>query len=402
MELTSRSDRRIQRFGEKLLLYGVATGAVLLAFLETSAYSQHFPFTLLLLIPAMPGAYYFARFRRSVYRRTAVVAGASITLTVVLSQVTLGSYANYIGYGELLLLGLLLIHLVRERRDTLDWTVLAALVLAIMIIPLRAHPPLLGYLVFAGLLAFPTTVSISVGMYLRGLDNARKQAVEHVRQEERTEMAREIHDFVAHHVTGMVVRAQAARFAAAHDREEAERAFGEIEEAGTEALASMRRMVAMLRRDEGIGREPLGTIGQVSALVEQWTASTVDSSVFISPQIPALPPDIEATVFRVVRESLTNIGKHAPEATGVRVTVSKADRGVEVSVRDNGTGRSSGRFAPSGVGLLGLNERVESYGGRLRWGPRSDSPGWEVSAFLPDDVNEGRSLSGEDKGTVAL
>jgi len=228
---------------------------------------------------------------------------------------------------------------------------------------------------------------IGFGAYLRSMDMLRRETQEEVRQAERLELAREMHDFVAHHVTGMVVLAQAAQVT----NTDPKRAFADIEEAGLAALTSMRRMVKMLRNDDsGAGVNPLGDLSQIEDLVERFSREGTDASCFISPELGEdVAPEIAATAHRVVREALTNVRKHARGATRVRVVVAAAGgQGLEVSVRDDGRaarGRlADGSLAQSGggMGLVGLTERVDAVGGQLRAQPRPEG-GWEITAWLP-------------------
>src|SRR5690606_8405957 len=187
------------------------------------------------------------------------------------------------------------------------------------------------------MLVMAMSTVIGFGAYLRGLDKLRRETQEEVRRAERLELAREMHDFVAHHVTGMVVLAQAAQVTDTSPR----KAFADIEEAGLAALASMRRMVTMLRaEDAGAGVNPLGDLSQIEDLVERFSRDGTDATCFISPELAGkVEPEIAATAHRVVRESLTNVRKHAQDARQVRVVVAAAgSRGLEVAVRDNGRG----------------------------------------------------------------
>jgi signal transduction histidine kinase len=224
---------------------------------------------------------------------------------------------------------------------------------------------------------------IGFGAYLRSLDRLRRETQEEVRQAERLELAREMHDFVAHHVTGMVVLAQAAQVTNTDPKQ----AFADIEEAGLAALTSMRRMVKMLRNDDGgAGTNPLGDLAQIEDLVERFNRDGTDATCFISPELAgsSVAPEIAATAHRIVREALTNVRKHARGATRVRVVVAAASgNGLEVSVRDDGRA-ARGRLAESGagMGLLGLGERIEAVGGQLRAQTRPEG-GWETAAWLP-------------------
>ncbi|WP_157407373.1 sensor histidine kinase [Actinomadura atramentaria] len=238
-------------------------------------------------------------------------------------------------------------------------------------------------------LAVLVAVAIGVGFYLRALDERRVRALAAARRDERLELARDLHDFVAHHVTGIVVQAQAARFAAgsgaAQSPEQLDAMLASIEKAGGEALTSMRRMVGLLRdarggaADPADGLRPVGGLAQVAELVGDWTEPP--ASLAVAPDVGEPPPEVATTLHRIVQEALTNVRKHAADATAVRVEIRRRGGDVEVVVTDDGQGR--GRRLPSGgFGLAGLDERVAALGGRLRAGP-GPRGGWRVAAVLP-------------------
>ncbi|MEU5989202.1 histidine kinase [Spirillospora sp. NPDC047418] len=265
---------------------------------------------------------------------------------------------------------------------------------AVLATPLRWSA--LAAALFTAPLGITVAIALGVGLYLRALDARRSRTLAAARRDERLELARDLHDFVAHHVTGIVVQAQAARFAAqagaGQQPADLDRMFGGIEKAGTEALTSMRRMVGLLRdaqhvnapdgealADGGSATRPVGDLAQLQELVAGFTHPP--ATLVLAPGLGALPPEVAASAHRVVQEALTNVRKHAADAEAVRVTLDRAGGGVEVSVRDDGRGR--GRMLPSGgFGLTGLAERVGALGGRLRAGPHPEG-GWEVVALLP-------------------
>lgn len=265
---------------------------------------------------------------------------------------------------------------------------------AVLATPLRWS--VLAAALFTAPLGITVSISLGIGLYLRALDARRSRSLAAARRDERLELARDLHDFVAHHVTGIVVQAQAARFAAqagaGQKPEDLDRMFGGIEKAGTEALTSMRRMVGLLRdaqhvnapdgealADGGSATRPVGDLAQLRELVAGFTHPP--ATLTLAPDLGVLPPEVAASAHRVVQEALTNVRKHAADAESVRVTLTRAGGGVEVAVRDDGRGR--GRMLPSGgFGLTGLAERVGALGGRLRAGPRPEG-GWEVVALLP-------------------
>ncbi|NDU74633.1 two-component sensor histidine kinase [Actinomadura sp. DSM 109109] len=281
----------------------------------------------------------------------------------------------------------------KARRDRLvPFAVLLAA--AVLVTPLRWSP--IAAALFTAPLGITVAIALGVGLYLRALDARRARSLASARRDERLELARDLHDFVAHHVTGIVVQAQAARFTAqsgtAQTQEQLDRMLGEIEKAGTEALTSMRRMVGLLRDAQhvnapdgealpggGSSTRPVGDLAQLKGLVEGFTHPP--AALTLEPGLGALPPEVAASAHRVVQEALTNVRKHAADAATVRVTLARVGDDVEVAVRDDGRGR--GRRLPSGgFGLTGLDERVGALGGRLRAGPRPEG-GWEVVARLP-------------------
>lgn len=266
---------------------------------------------------------------------------------------------------------------------------------AVLAVPLRWSP--VAALVFTAPLGITVAVALGVGLYLRAVDARRSRSLAAARRDERLELARDLHDFVAHHVTGIVVQAQAARFAAQSGAVQSpgqlDTMFAGIEKAGTEALTSMRQMVGLLRDAQHTGAadgeafgaageaatRPVGDLTRLRDLVAGFTDPP--ATLTLAPDLGPLPPEVAASVHRVVQESLTNVRKHAADAASVRVAVERAAGGsVEVSVRDDGQGRGR-RLPSSGFGLAGLTERVDALGGRLRAGPRPEG-GWEVVAVF--------------------
>ncbi|MGH8793673.1 MAG: sensor histidine kinase [Stackebrandtia sp.] len=262
----------------------------------------------------------------------------------------------------------------------------ASLVVAAMMLPARASDgPQLAVLVV--LVAFPVIAAVATGLYLRSADLRRKRALTEVRRGERLELARDLHDFVAHHVTGIVVQAQAAQYLSDDDARRSREAFAAIEQAGLEALTSMRRLVAVMREGEdGAGARPLGDLAQTAELVERFRLGDDFAVLYLSPELTpeSLPPEVASSIYRVVQEGLTNVRKHASTASAVTVSISKASVNVEVAVRDNGMSNRHNRLSNvgGGYGLAGLAERVRALGGELTAGPRPEG-GWETTARLP-------------------
>lgn len=238
-----------------------------------------------------------------------------------------------------------------------------------------------------------TGCTAGLAAYLRTLDNRRTTAVTDTRRAERLAMAADLHDFVAHHVTGILVQAQVARMMAATGQEGLDPVLAGIERAATEALASMRRTVGVLREHddatETADRRPVGDLAAVTDLVGGFDGvGGVDGRRPVLHRDPAVPDDlpheVQAAAFRVVQEALTNVRRHAADATEVTVGLRYAAGALEVVVRDDGRGGAPLPEAArgGGFGLVGLTERVTALGGRLEARPRQGQ-GWEVAALLP-------------------
>jgi signal transduction histidine kinase len=238
--------------------------------------------------------------------------------------------------------------------------------------------------VFLGMLAWGG--ALASGAWLRLLDIRRRLAIDTARRDERLELARELHDVVAHHVAGIVVQAQAARIVAAKRPDTLDATLAGIESAGSDALAAMRRVVSLLRDPGDSGGVTPGP-GQLSDLVGRFAGHgpAVQLNLSAGSQ-PRWPPEVAATVYRVVQEALTNVILHAPEAASVTVTVRDGGSGVTVEVTDDAPRRTLGGspwLTPGGGhGLIGMRERAQALGGTLQAGPGPDG-GWVVAATLP-------------------
>ncbi|GAA0225253.1 hypothetical protein GCM10009539_08110 [Cryptosporangium japonicum] len=216
--------------------------------------------------------------------------------------------------------------------------------------------------------------AVGVGLGLRALDVRRRAAREAVRRQERLELARELHDVVAHHVTGIVVQAQAAQLRSAPPAS-VRGALAGIEASGTDALAAMRRLVGVLRTPGDAGQAAAPE--ELDDLLDRWRGPRLRRDVATG----EWPAEVRGTVYRVVQEALTNVSRHAPDAGSVSVSVAADGPRLVVDVTDDAPAVSS-RPAREGYGLVGMRERVESLGGVLRAGPR-DAGGWSVRATIP-------------------
>ncbi|TDC25790.1 sensor histidine kinase [Kribbella albertanoniae] len=220
-------------------------------------------------------------------------------------------------------------------------------------------------------------VAASVGTWLR-LRAVRRHAIAtRIRRDERVDLARELHDVVAHHIAGIVLQAQGARIAGRRQPAQYDESLAGIESAGAEALAAMRRVVGLLRDGDAMPG-PAGLV-QIKELVERFNGPTPE--LHLPDSEPEWPQEVTTTVCRIVQESLTNVARHAPHAGAVTVNVIQAGRSVTVDVLDDAEAGPV-RYRRGGFGLVGIRERVEALGGTLTVGPRAVK-GWAVSASLP-------------------
>jgi signal transduction histidine kinase len=202
---------------------------------------------------------------------------------------------------------------------------------------------------------------------------------------ERARIARELHDVVAHAVSVIVVQADGATYAVHTQPELAERAMRTISSTGREALAELRRLLGVLRSEEGDGDltpQPAGT-QSLSELAERVRAVGLPVRLEIVGDVDDLPAGVGLGIYRIVQEALTNSLKHAGPGTKAMVRVERTGDEVCLDISDDG--RHSARTlvgVSGGNGLIGMRERALVFGGSLDAGPRPGG-GWQVRARLP-------------------
>ena len=198
---------------------------------------------------------------------------------------------------------------------------------------------------------------------------------------ERLQIARELHDIVAHSVTVMTVQLGGARLNIQDNPERAREAIDEAESAGRRAMRELRRMLGVLRAvEETPMTQPLLARAPMEALIDQMRAAGFDASLRIVGTPIPVPEALEATMFRIAQESLTNAAKHGGPSATAEVLVTWENDTVRIDVTNDS--RSSAQAAPPGFGLMGMRERVALFGGTLAHRPEPQG-GFRVEAVLP-------------------
>jgi signal transduction histidine kinase len=233
--------------------------------------------------------------------------------------------------------------------------------------------PLIGSSIFLVLPAF-------LGALVRYEANARANEIDKIKLLEREQLARELHDSVAHHVSAIVIQAQAGHTVAASHPDAAADALTVIEEEASRTLAEMRVMVGALRDDHAADLGPQRGVTDIKRLASN-SGSVPSIDVELSGELDDLAPSVDAAIYRLAQESITNATRHARDAARVEVLVSGGDADVKLTVTDDGSASSTGR-SPSGYGIVGMKERATLLGGTLDAGP-GQRRGWTVTAVIP-------------------
>lgn len=224
-------------------------------------------------------------------------------------------------------------------------------------------------------LEFPAAIGASV----RYRQASRERAIEQARLHEREQLARELHDTVAHHVSAIAIQAQAGKTVGANDPAAARRALDVIEEEASRTLVEMRAMVVVLRQNEPVDLAPQRGVADIRRLADATGMPQVE--VQLTGELEGLRPAVETAVYRLAQESITNARRHARHATNVVVLVAGEKAAVRLTVRDDGAG-SVASGDGTGFGLAGMAERAKLLGGTFRAGPGTER-GWLVEAVIP-------------------
>ncbi|WP_432843006.1 sensor histidine kinase [Dactylosporangium sp. CA-092794] len=221
----------------------------------------------------------------------------------------------------------------------------------------------------------------ALGAALRYRNRARQRELDQVKLLERERLARDLHDTVAHHVSAMIIRAQAGLATAPMNPDAATDALRVIEAEASRALAEMRGIVRVLRTDEPLDLAPTPGITDLHGLAGRHRIGpSVD--VDIAGDLDDLPAPIGTALYRLAQESVTNARRHARNATRIEVNVVADAASVRLRVSDDGEAAPVRAATSGGFGLVGMTERAGLVGGTCEAGP-GPIRGWTVTAVLP-------------------
>jgi signal transduction histidine kinase len=303
-----------------------------------------------------------------------------------------------------LLLVCLLARYAAARYAALLCTALGILA-STVILRLQVPPTAMEAAAQSAFFALGAVAAAAVGGYLRVLESRRLRSVHDARRDQRLQLARDLHDFVAHDVSGIVVLAQAAQVVGADQPEKVLPILRQIEQAGLQALGSMDRTVRMLDDSTsaaapaaGEGKAKAYGLPDIADVVDRFRGagrSEVRLELDLTPeQVARVPREVASTAHRVVVEALTNIRRHAAATPLVSVSVlpdltaeepvlvvSVSNRAPSITEPGGGLLGDGGRRG-GGTGLAALAERAGALGGSLEYGAHTEG-GWRVRAVLP-------------------
>lgn len=218
----------------------------------------------------------------------------------------------------------------------------------------------------------------AIGAAIRFRARAQARDLEHAKLREREQLARELHDSVAHHVTAITIQAQAARAVVASRPDAAARALAAIEDESKRTLAELRAIVGALRDDETAALVPQGRIADIASFAR---AETPTILVELVGELDGVAIPVEQALYRLAQESITNALKHARNARSIQIRVASEGDAVHLTAHDDGD--SVGAPVRRGFGLVGMAERAALLGGEFEAGPNAGGGGWCVDAKLP-------------------
>jgi signal transduction histidine kinase len=322
------------------------------------------------------------------FRRHAPLAVLLIS-EVCLVALTVGDYRIGVAPG-VLLVGLYTVAAwcdVRDRAIGAGAVVIGLTVMAVVGIPGVRGWGITSYFVgFAAAYLFGSTMR-NRRLYGEQLE-ARAGALERERAEEtrralaeqRLQIAQELHDVVAHSMGVIAVQAGVGAHVIDSEPAEAQKALEAISRTSRSTLVEIRRMLGVLRDDQGASYVPAPGLADLDRLVRDVASAGLHAEVHVKGTTTELPPGVDLTAYRIIQEALTNVLKHAGPTTAT-VLIGYETTALRLEILDDGRG-VNGRAAPGGHGLVGMRERVGVYGGSFEAGPRTGG-GFRVAVRLP-------------------
>ncbi len=299
----------------------------------------------------------------------AIVNGLGVAVWIAQDQVS--------GYGSMVFLLVVPYSLFRWGSGR-DASIGVGVLLIAWLVAITTDPGTLGD-ALGGFMVLAFTAAL--GIVIRTRASLRQRELAEVTLREREQLARELHDTVAHHVSAIAVQAQAGQAVAAQRPEVAVEILAVIEETAKRTLAEMRAMVGALRNSDDPALVPAEGIGDLRRLAAR-AAGPLTIDVELSGDLDDVGPLIDAAVYRIAQESITNAVRHARNASRVTVSVVGDDDHVELMVADDGDAAPFDTDVATGFGLLGMTERAKLLGGTLTSGPCAGG-GWTTTARLP-------------------
>lgn len=382
---TTSGRRELRRDAVPVLVLAVLTTGALLRLRDGDATVTQVATSLLLWAPAL------------VRRRRPLLAFAVTALLVAAHWAPSGFDAVTLLPADLALL--VVLAAVTERCST-AWAVVATAVCELFALatllgtaaPVGAHPiaPLTAFTLVAAVTGRNRRAQATVLAGLR--ERAERAELERDQQariavaEERTRIAREVHDVVSHNVSVMTALADGAGYALRSDTNQPARdAVAAIASTGRAALAELHGLLGVLRSDDDHGdddsRRPAPGLADLATLVDRVRAAGLPTTLTVVGRPTPLGAAAQLAVYRLVQEALTNTRKHARGASRAGVALTWTAGGLEVVIQDDGCGDAA---SPDhvGHGLVGMRERISAHGGSVSAGP-APAGGWRVAASLP-------------------
>ncbi|MCJ0903593.1 sensor histidine kinase [Rhodococcus sp. ARC_M6] len=216
------------------------------------------------------------------------------------------------------------------------------------------------------------------------LELERAQEAEIATISERSRIAREMHDIVAHSLTVVIAQADGGRYSAAQDPQAAVRALETIAATGRQALTDMRALLSVLREDSPRDFAVIPGVGDIDTLLGELTRNGLDVEVTVTGEPRELSAGAGLTAYRIMQESLTNVLKHAGPGAHAAVEMTWTETELVLGITDDGRGGSAAlvESSPGGQGLIGMAERARLHGGTVTAGPRPGG-GYSVRGVLP-------------------